>query len=258
MHRRSRQMVPLGAALLILGLLAAPGSVAAVNDLATSIAPGVVRADDGFGTTTVVVPPNGYVTYLVKGASNLAGTPVQVWTNTAGTWALAASRSFAADGTLHYYARVTGRTSFQARIPGTPGGAGPARQAATSATAAPRTLISVGCHDFEEDDFARPSTSSSTLVQRTVGVRAGTQLDIVLCSNASTGFSWQAAAVDSVHLRVLRHHYSNDSDFVGAPGIESWSFRVLAGGTGHATLSYSQPWNGGIKAAWTFVLTTLS
>jgi hypothetical protein len=72
--------------------------------------------------------------------------------------------------------------------------------------AAPRTLISVGRHDFEEDDFARPSTSSSTLVQRTVGVRAGTQLDIVLCSNASQAFLAGRRRRQRA-LRVLRHHY---------------------------------------------------
>jgi len=259
MHRRSRLAAPFAALSVAVALFAAPGSVAAVNDLTTGIAPGVVRGNDGFGTATVVVPENGYVTYFVSGAPSLAGTPVQIWSTAGGDWHVVASRSFAPDGTLHYFARVSGRTDFQARIPGTPGGVGPARHATTWPSSSDRrTRISVGCADFEEDVFARPNTQSSALVERTVGVKAGTQLDVAVCSNASTGFAWEAAALDSRHLQLLGHRYVNDSDFVGAPGIEIWSFKILAGGSGHAVLAYSQPWSGGTKAAWTFVLTTRS
>jgi len=256
-----RRLAALAAALL-LGLLSTAfvaGPAAAVNDMTDGIAPGVVKADDGFGTATVVVPSNGYVTYFVAATPNLAGTPVEVWTNTNGTWQKATSRSFAADGTLHYFTRITGRIGFQARIPGTPGGAAHGRSATiwpSGDARATHTQITLSCDDFTEDDFARPD--SSVLLERSVGVKAGTILDVALCSNVSTGFGWEEAAFDSAHLRLLGHRYVEVHDVVGAPGLEIWSFRIVGRGEGHGMMAYSRPFAGGEKAVWSFVLTTLS
>jgi inhibitor of cysteine peptidase len=252
----NRRGLRVGVALsvLVAGIFtAAAGPVAAVNELADGIAPGVVRANDGFGTSTVIVPQDGYVTYFVQGAANLAGTPVQIWTNTTGEWALATTRAFSEDGTAHYFARLTGRTGVEARIPGTPGGSAHGRSATTWPAATDRrTRISVGCDDFATEDNA------SVLVGRTVALKSGTQVDVVLCSNPSTGFEWQAAAIDSARLRLVGHHFTVTSDLVGAPGTETWSFRVVGSGKGHGVLVYSQPWEGGQKAVEVFVLTTLS
>jgi predicted secreted protein len=254
---RSARAVLIWSALLAVVLAATAAPVAAVNELTDGIAPGVVRTHDGFGSDTVVVPTNAYVTYFVQGAPNLAGTILQIWTNSGGEWKLASTRSFDADGTSHYFARVTGRTSFQARIPGTPGGAAHGRVATTWANATDRrTRISVGCDAFEED--AGSAEGSSALIGRTAAVKSGTQLDVVLCSNVSTGFGWDAPAIDSEHLRLIGHRYVNGPNLAGAPGTEIWSFRVVGRGAGHALMAYSQPWVGGQKAAWSFVLTTLS
>jgi len=257
--RRRLAALAAALALALLATASLAGPAVAVNDMTDGIAPGVVKANDGFGTATVIVPSNGYVTYFVAAAPNLAGTPVEVWTNTNGTWTKATSRSFAADGTLHYSVRVTGRIGFQARIPGTPGGAAHGRSATTwpaGDARAAHTQITLSCNDFTEDDFARPD--SSVLLERTVALKAGTVLDVVLCSNASTGFKWEEAAFDSAHLRLLSHRYVNTSDFVGAPGAETWSFRIVGRGEGHGMMAYSRPFTGGQKAVWSFVLTTLS
>jgi predicted secreted protein len=257
-HRAQRTILACSG--LLIGILWATASpVAAANELTDGIAPGIVRTTDGFGSDTVVVPANGYVTYLVRGGLNLAGTPVQVWINTTGRWVLASSRSFAADGTLHYFSRVAGRTSIQARIPGTPSGAAGGQVATTWGTAGDqRTRITLGCSTFVSDDFARPDAGSSVLVQRVVGVKAGTRLDVVLCSNAFLGYAWAAPAVNSAHFRLLSHRYVNDSDFVGAPGTETWSFLVMGHGAGHAFMAYNQVKTGGQKAVWSFILTAIS
>jgi predicted secreted protein len=93
-------------------------------------------------------------------------------------------------------------------------------------------------------------------------LKAGAQLVVTLCSNASTGFAWQEAAIDSAHLRVLGHTYTapkpTTPPLAGAPGLETWTFLVTGRGGGHAVLAYSQPFAGGIKAAWIFVLETRS
>jgi predicted secreted protein len=257
--RRRFSALAAGVVLGLLSTMLVAGPAAAVNDMTDGIAPGVVASNDGFGTATVIVPANGYVTYFVAAAPNLAGTPVEVWTNTNGTWTKATSRSFAADGTLHYFTRVTGRTGFQARIPGTPGGSAHGRSATTWPSGDPRSRhiqITLSCDDFTDDDLARPD--SSVLLERTVALKAGTILDVSLCSNVSTGFGWEEAAFDSAHLRLLDHRYVDVHDVVGAPGIEIWSFRIVGRGEGHGMMAYSRPFAGGQKAVWSFVLTTQS
>lgn len=241
---------------LLLGLLAAAtaGPVAAVNELTDGIAPGIVDGGGDFGTSSVVVPQHGYVTYMAQGAGSLAGTVVEIWRNTGGEWEKVATRSFASDGSVRYWTRITGRTTLRARIPGTPGGSAHGRTGTTWASASDRrTKITAGCDDFEVGD-------SNILVTRTAALKAGTVLVVTLCSNASTGFSWQAAAVDSTHVRVLSHAYtaskSASPPLVGASGLETWTFLVSDHGEGHAVLAYNQPWSGGIKAAWIFVLET--
>jgi predicted secreted protein len=239
---------------LLLGVAVPP--VAAVNELSDGIAPGVVDNLGDFGTSAVVVPQNAYVTYFAQGAGNLAGTVVEIWKNTGGDWTKAASRTFASDGSIRYFARITGRTMLQARIPGTPGGAAHGRTATTWASATDRrTKITVGCGDFEVGD-------SNILVTRTAALKAGTVLVVTLCSNVTTGFAWQEGAIDSAHIRVLSHAYTapatTNPPLAGASGLETWTFLVTGHGEGHAVLAYSQPWAGGIKAAWIFVLETRS
>jgi predicted secreted protein len=115
----------------------------------------------------------------------------------------------------------------------------------------------VGCDDFATEEDA------SALVGRTVALKSGAQIDVVLCSNPSTGFTWEAAAIDSSRLRLIGHRFAGAPStgripVTGAPGAETWSFRVVGTGKGHGVLAYSQPWAGGQKAVGLFVLTTLS
>jgi predicted secreted protein len=254
-HRPQRALIALPL-LLAAAFVVGAVPVAAVNDLTDGIAPGIVDDLGDFGTYSVVVPRNGYVTYIAQGAGNLAGTPVEIWTDTGAGWAKATSRTFASDGSVRYFARITAKTGFQARIPGTPGGAAHGRSATTWTSATDhRTKITAGCEDFLVGD-------SNVLVSRTAAVKSGTVLVVTLCSNASTGFGWEAAAIDSDHVRVLSHTYAEPArsggPSAGAPGLETWSFLVTGHGEGHAVLAYSQPWAGGIKAAWIFVLETRS
>jgi predicted secreted protein len=41
----------------------------------------------------------------------------------------------------------------------------------------------------------------------------------------------------------------------GTPGGEIWTFKALKEGKSTISMEYGQPWEGGEKAAWTFVLT---
>jgi hypothetical protein len=87
--------------------------------LTDAIAAGVNRGTSGFGTKTVVVPANKYVTLLVHTSPNLAGSTVQIWTKskTSG-WHVLTLRQVASDGTVHYYAKVNGWTAYWAKFVG--------------------------------------------------------------------------------------------------------------------------------------------
>jgi hypothetical protein len=88
----------------------------AINDW---IAPGVNRGTAGFGTASVIVPPNGYATLLGTTSPNLAGSIVQIWTRTkTGAWRVLTSRVVAGDGTIHYFARINAWTAYQFKFVG--------------------------------------------------------------------------------------------------------------------------------------------
>ncbi len=92
------------------------GAAPALADL---IAPGVDRGTSGFGTASVVLERPGYVTYLVRLDPSDAGQHVAIYTETArGAWRYTTGRIVAADGTVHYYARISGWTGFWAKLEG--------------------------------------------------------------------------------------------------------------------------------------------
>jgi inhibitor of cysteine peptidase len=85
------------------------------------------------------------------------------------------------------------------------------------------------------DDPAQPIT-----------VAAGSEFDIALKSNQSTGFQW--VLVDSAALGPLRFVSKDytvpreDSDKNGAGGTERWTFNAPAAGNGVISLAYKRPW----------------
>jgi predicted secreted protein len=90
-----------------------------------------------------------------------------------------------------------------------------------------------------------------------VQLAVGGTLTVALSSNGSTGFEWSnpAQISDLSVLSQLDHRYVPPSGGgTGAGGLEIWTFRALKKGNCTVYLEYSQPWNGGVKAAWTFRL----
>ena len=232
---------------LLLPITASPAAAANAT-LSDMIAPGVQLGTEGFGTSTVLVPKDSYVTYLVRTDSRLKGKRVQIWLDTGSGWKLTTTRAIEADGSVHYFARVTGRVGFWAKYPGvTPIATSHGRSANVSADGT--TTIRVTC-----EDVSPTGSSVKSIVSRTVVTRVRGTVRVIICSNASTGFSWGMVALDTLHL--LRVGHTNQPGHgIGAPGTETWSLRLTNAGVGRATLVYSQPWKGGEKAVWTLLLT---
>ena len=105
------------------------------------------------------------------------------------------------------------------------------------------------------DQFA---STPSIAQARTIDV--GDDLTVVLCSNASTGFSWGEPRVTddgivSLADRGFREPGTASLPIVGAAGADVLTLHGAAKGTTSVSIAYGQPWEGGTKDAWTFELT---
>ncbi|HEY41468.1 MAG TPA: protease inhibitor I42 family protein [Dehalococcoidia bacterium] len=82
-------------------------------------------------------------------------------------------------------------------------------------------------------------------------------LQVTLCSDHADGFEWQLTDVTGqLRVEVLSREYFSPStdESEELDGTEVWTFTL--GLTGNVTISmeYSQPWEGGTRAARTFDL----
>ena len=89
----------------------------------------------------------------------------------------------------------------------------------------------------------------------------GGSVIVTLESNpGSTGFEWGSAEIsDETVLQQVDQRYEapEEGSMIGAPGKEIWTFKGLKKGESSISMEYSQPWEGGTKAAETFELTVV-
>lgn len=109
------------------------------------------------------------------------------------------------------------------------------------------TVMGVDCATFE----AQPAVTDA------VAIGQGDSLQVTLCTNPSTGFSWEdpigeGAATLELESRAVAEPVDAAP---GAPGQEAFTFRSIAPGETIVHFVYSQPWAGGTKGAWTLDLT---
>ena len=94
-----------------------------------------------------------------------------------------------------------------------------------------------------------------------VELGVGGSLIVTLESNpGSTGFEWELTEIsDETVLQQVDQRYEppEEGGMVGAPGKEIWTFKGLSKGESSISMEYSQPWEGGTKAAETFELTVV-
>ena len=103
------------------------------------------------------------------------------------------------------------------------------------------------------DEFAQ-----NQHIQKEIKTTKGETLVVTLFSNGTTGFSWDenAQIADSEILQQLGHQYiAAETDVIGAPGEEQWTFEAVNAGTTTIHLEYSRPWENGEKGLWIFDLT---
>ena len=109
-----------------------------------------------------------------------------------------------------------------------------------------RANVEISCEQFNENQQQR--SELRTAVGDTIAVR--------LCSNPTTGFQWQYETSGSNVLKEEDHDFEQpEGDVPGAAGKEFWIFRAVEKGKTEVRMEYSQPWEGGLKAEWTYTMT---
>jgi predicted secreted protein len=107
--------------------------------------------------------------------------------------------------------------------------------------------------EFSCDEFA-----ADNHITRDVEIIRPGSLIVSLCSNATTGFQWEETAGISDTSVIVQQSHSfvepQAGDSVGAPGKDVWVFDSAGAGTATVSMSYSRPWEGGEKDAWTLTL----
>ncbi len=95
---------------------------------------------------------------------------------------------------------------------------------------------------------------------KTIKVRAGDQITIVLEGNPSTGYTWEAKNLDtSMFQQVGETEFkSNNPGLIGASGTLTLTFKALKSGSAALTLVYHRPWETDIEPQNTFVVTVIA
>ena len=87
-------------------------------------------------------------------------------------------------------------------------------------------------------------------------VEVGDKIRLELCSNPTTGFTWDYEITIADVLKEEDHDFEEpEEDIPGAAGIDFWTFEAVETGTTDVQMEYSEPWEGGLKSEWTYNLT---
>ncbi len=102
------------------------------------------------------------------------------------------------------------------------------------------------------EEFAQASN-----ITKQITIETGSELTVRLDSNATTGFSWTDPVIGTtaVLAQVDNKYVAPSGGAVGAAGTQVWTFKASAKGSTTVKADYSRPWEGGEKAARTFLLT---
>jgi predicted secreted protein len=97
-------------------------------------------------------------------------------------------------------------------------------------------------------------------VTQAAEMAVGDQVKVTLCSNPTTGFSWQEPEISDTGVvstadRTFGAPVASAAQVVGAAGTDAITVKATAKGTSSVVLHYSQPWPGGTSSEWTYTLT---
>ena len=109
---------------------------------------------------------------------------------------------------------------------------------------------------FTCDDF-----TNQQHITHYVNASEGDTIEITLCANPTTGFEWGEVRIsDESALELIGREFHapgspDDPPAPGTPGMEELTLKALKKGESQVYMEYSQPWDGGEKAVWTYEMT---
>ena len=110
----------------------------------------------------------------------------------------------------------------------------------------------VTSHDYNVELSCEQFGESSQYVSA-YKLEVGDKIRLELCSNPTTGFQWDyEIAIENIVKEEDHDFEPPEGDVPGAAGIELWTFEAVGKGTTEIRMEYSQPWEGGLKAEWTY------
>jgi len=111
------------------------------------------------------------------------------------------------------------------------------------------TEVEISCDDFNDNPHN---------IRNDFQAEIGDKITVKLCSNPSTGFQWQYTMSSENILAEEDYDYEEpESDLPGAPGMEVWTFEAVENGTTEIFMEYSQLWQDGLQAEWTYTITVI-
>ena len=125
-------------------------------------------------------------------------------------------------------------------------------------------LVAIGCTSANakapEMGASCDQFGAQKSITQTTEMSVGDQIKVTLCSNPSTGFSWQEPEISDTGAVSLADKSfgaptSASAPVVGAAGTAYITLKATAKGTSTVVLRYSQPWLGGTSSEWTYTLT---
>lgn len=107
-----------------------------------------------------------------------------------------------------------------------------------------RTVI-FGLAAFFLFNFLITSSFAASNTDRPVSVKnvkLNQQFQITLDSNPSTGYSWEVN-YNPKYLKLISQNYvSSNSNIIGAPGIEIFTFKAIKNGQTYINFNYQRTW----------------
>jgi predicted secreted protein len=105
----------------------------------------------------------------------------------------------------------------------------------------PGTTYTVLVNDVSKTFVAEGNGADVEEPSEAMVVAVGQVFEVPLESNLTTGYRW-VANFDDALLELVDEQYEEDSDLIGAPGTQVFTFRALSTGRAEVTFDYMRPW----------------
>ena len=92
---------------------------------------------------------------------------------------------------------------------------------------------------------------------KTVEIRVGDELEVILPGKPTTGYVWEVSSLDSAVLRLGKADFFANGEAIGSGGMEIIKFHALAAGKNEVKLIFHRPFEQNMPPLKTFAVTVI-